>query len=170
MQTWLVHMRHPLRLMHEMGSSGFVVFQLVVGGTVLAALVHLVFAAAFAWQLFAHAGQWSEMGFADIVIVGLYGTTLVTGYVTSAALGFIGLARRRLLGCAWALLLIPFYWLLLSLAAWRALLHLVLQPYRWEKTEHGLARTSRIGQSPRGAPLRDIFADRRQPPRVYVSD
>jgi hypothetical protein len=46
----------------------------------------------------------------------------------------IGLARRRLLGCAWVLLLIPLYWLLLSLAAWRALFQLVRDPYRWEKT------------------------------------
>ena len=67
------------------------------------------------------------------------------GYLISAALGLIGLARRRLLGCAWALLLMPLYWLLLSLAAWRALFQLVRDPYRWEKTEHGLARTSRLG-------------------------
>jgi hypothetical protein len=32
--------------------------------------------------------------------------------------------RRRLLHCAWALVLIPVYWLLLSVAAWRALLQL----------------------------------------------
>jgi hypothetical protein len=33
---------------------------------------------------------------------------------------------------------------LLSLAAWRALFQLLRDPYRWEKTEHGLARTSRL--------------------------
>jgi hypothetical protein len=32
---------------------------------------------------------------------------------------------------------------MLSLAAWRALYHLATKPYAWEKTEHGLARTSR---------------------------
>ncbi len=41
-------------------------------------------------------------------------------------------------------MLMPIYWLLLSLAAWRALFQLLLDPYRWEKTEHGLARTSRL--------------------------
>ena len=42
------------------------------------------------------------------------------------------------------LLLIPLHWLLLSLASWRALYQLIRDPYRWEKTDHGLARTSRL--------------------------
>ena len=44
---------------------------------------------------------------------------------------------------AWWLVLVPLHWLLLSLAAWRALYQLVRAPQRWEKTEHGLARSSR---------------------------
>jgi hypothetical protein len=35
------------------------------------------------------------------------------------------------------------HWFLLSLAAWRAFFQLLGDPQRWEKTEHGLARTSR---------------------------
>ena len=57
-------------------------------------------------------------------LLGFDAAALVSGYLISAALGLIGLARRRLLGCAWALLLMPVYWLLLSLAAWRALFQL----------------------------------------------
>jgi hypothetical protein len=38
---------------------------------------------------------------------------------------------------------------LLSLAAWRALFQLVHDPQRWEKTEHGLAKTSRLAESDR---------------------
>ena len=51
MQTWLVHMRSPLRLARELGLPGFAVFQLLVGGTVLAALVHVLFAARLIWML-----------------------------------------------------------------------------------------------------------------------
>src|SRR4051794_9968425 len=36
---------------------------------------------------------------------------------------------------------------LLSLAAWRALYQLARDPYRWEKTEHGLAKTSRMAEA-----------------------
>ena len=32
LQTWLVHMRHPFRLMREVGLKGFVSFNLVFGG------------------------------------------------------------------------------------------------------------------------------------------
>ena len=51
MQTWLVHMRSPLRLARELGLPGFAVFQLLVGGTVLAALIHVLFAARLIWML-----------------------------------------------------------------------------------------------------------------------
>jgi hypothetical protein len=71
---------------------------------------------------------------------------LICGYLISAVIGLIGLTRRRLLNCAWALVLMPIYWLLLSLAAWRALAQLMSNPYHWEKTDHGLARTSRLAQ------------------------
>jgi hypothetical protein len=52
--------------------------------------------------------------------------------------------RRGLLSIAWVLLLTPLHWLLLSLAAWRAFYQLIVAPYAWEKTEHGLARSSRL--------------------------
>jgi hypothetical protein len=45
------------------------------------------------------------------------------------------------------LLLTPLHWLLLSLAAWRALFQLIIAPYTWEKTEHGLAKSSRLAAS-----------------------
>jgi cellulose synthase/poly-beta-1,6-N-acetylglucosamine synthase-like glycosyltransferase len=140
MQTWLVHMRSPLRLARQLGLPGFAVFQLLAGGTVLAALIHVLFAARLIWTL-ALTPMDETM---TQVLVGFDAVTLLAGYLISAALGLIGLARRRLLGCAWVLLLIPVYWLLLSLAAWRALFQLMRDPYRWEKTEHGLARTSRL--------------------------
>ena len=140
MQTWLVHMRSPRRLAGELGMTGFAVFQLVVGGTVLAALVHALFAAHLA---FSFATAPPDDATARSVLVA-YGVMLLSGYAISAVLAFVGLWRRNLLSCAWALLLMPLYWLLLSLAAWRALFQLLRDPYRWEKTEHGLARTSRL--------------------------
>jgi hypothetical protein len=40
-------------------------------------------------------------------------------------------------------LLLFVYYLLTSAAAWLALYDLILRPYHWHKTEHGLAKTSR---------------------------
>ena len=156
-QTWLVHMRSPRRLYRELGPKGFTVFQLLVGGTVLASVVHVLFLLQLLLQLLV-------VAFGDqpsIDRLGFHIGFLVCGYLASAALGLFGLARRGLLRCAWALLLIPVYWILLSVAAWRALIQLAYDPYRWEKTTHGLARTSRLTPL---APslLRNIVVDRRR--------
>ena len=149
MQTWLVHMRAPARVARELGFSGFLAFQLVVGGTVLSALVHPVFIAVAGYlaatnQLFDTARQRLRGARCSGCICG----ALVSGYLTSAALGLIGLKRRGLLRHGWVLLLMPLHWLLLSVAAWRALYQLLFNPFHWEKTAHGLARTSRLASAP----------------------
>jgi glycosyltransferase XagB len=162
MQTWLVHMREPRRLYRELGFAGFAAFQLLVGGNVLAALVHPLFAALVAVSLIAD-------GLHGLRALGtLYGTIFVAGYAASAAIGAVGLHRRGLLSSAPWLALMPLHWLLLSAAAWRGLHQLVSDPQRWEKTEHGHARTSRgaaaIGSLTVG--VRYTAAGRRPLPRA----
>lgn len=136
-------MRQPQRLLRELGPMGFLAFQLVVGGNVLAALVHPFFLAGLVVLLTQGlpAGLLDDATMAALTI--LYGVSVFVGYFASTLLGWIGLKRRGLLPAAWILLLMPLNWLLLSLAAWRALYQLAVAPYKWEKTEHGLAKSSR---------------------------
>jgi len=89
------------------------------------------------------APMWRGNSASVVILAAVYGMTVVIGYLTSAFLGWLGLLRRGLLSTAWILLLTPVHWLLLSLAAWRALYQLAAAPYAWEKTEHGLAKSSR---------------------------
>ena len=142
MQTWIVHMRHPLRLRRDLGWRGFAAFQLLVGGTVLSALVHPFFMAHVIHD--AISGQFSAPSESpeQAIRKGLALATLAIGYFGSIALGLVGLKRRGLLRHGWVLATIPLYWIFLSAACWRALHQLVRAPYRWEKTEHGLARSS----------------------------
>jgi len=90
---------------------------------------------------------------------------LAIGYLGSAILGLVGLARRRMLGIAWILAWMPLYWFMLSVAAWRALYLFFRAPYQWEKTQHGLARTSlrgadRTSVRPAGRSMRGrVFMD-----------
>jgi len=157
MQTWLVHMRRPQQLWRELGPSGFIAFNLMVGGTVLAALVHPLFVAALTCSIAYCGGLWAG----DLVLLGIvYGMTAVCGYLSSAYLGWLGLKRRELSSSAWVLLLTPLHWLLLSTAAWRAVYQLFTQPFVWEKTEHGLARTSQ-----RAARLARALTDLERDPR-----
>jgi hypothetical protein len=88
--------------------------------------------------------MWRGDSAAVVILAVVYGMTAIIGYLTSAFVGWLGLARRGLLRTAWVLLLTPLHWLLVSLAAWGAIYQLVAAPYVWEKTEHGLARSSRL--------------------------
>jgi glycosyltransferase XagB len=141
MQTWLVHMRRPGRLMRDLRPAGAIAVQLFLACNVLAALVHPLFALAVVYALAAGEPLATVTGLHSWPI---FAATFLCGYASTIPLDLIGLKRRRLLRHAWALALTPFYWLLLSLAAWRALFQLVHDPQRWEKTEHGLAKTSRL--------------------------
>jgi cellulose synthase/poly-beta-1,6-N-acetylglucosamine synthase-like glycosyltransferase len=143
MQTWVVHMREPARLLRDLGLPGFLTFQLIVGGNALAALVHPLFMAALIYSVASGAPMWRGDNATVAILAAVYSMSVVIGYLTSAFLGWLGLLRRGLLDTAWVLVLTPVHWLLLSLAAWRALYQLVFAPYAWEKTEHGLAKSSR---------------------------
>ncbi len=164
MQTWLVHMRSPRQLRRDLGTLGFIIFQLLVGGTVMASLVHSLFVAKLLTELVL-AGSDPD----TLVAMTSHAIFLAAGYVAFIGVCLVGLFRRKLLRCAWALILLPIYWMLLSLAAWRALFQLVRDPYRWEKTEHGLARTSRLAQQWEPA-VTDNFAVPRQPRPAAASD
>jgi glycosyltransferase XagB len=146
MQTWLVHMRRPRRLVRELTPAGAITFQLFLAGNVLAALIHPFFMFGLCYSLLAvrPLEAIGAMGSAAPV----FAAAFLCGYASTIALDVIGLKRRGLLAHAWVLVLTPLYWFLLSLAAWRALFQLLYDPQRWEKTEHGLARTSRLSRRP----------------------
>jgi hypothetical protein len=140
-------------LQRELGWRGVAALQLLVGGTVLAALVHPFFLAFLAHDVAAGTFVQSSESAAQSFRVWLTILTLAAGYLGSVALGFVGLRRRGMLASAWVLGTIPVYWLLLSAAAWRAVWQLLVAPHYWDKTEHGLARSS-LRAAPSGAPLR----------------
>ena len=163
-------MRHPVRLARELGLSGF--------PDVPARGRRQCAGGAGASDLYRPARplRWARRPFSRprcrpriMPLAALSGGALVAGYLTSAALGLIGLKRRGLARQGWVLLLMPLHWLLLSLAAWRALYQLLRDPYRWEKTAHGLARTSRLAAeagTARTTIVRNSAADRPPRPRA----
>jgi hypothetical protein len=102
-------------------------------------------------MLYALPTPWANMVMENAAPI--FVTSLLSGYASTIVLDLIGLRRRRLLGHAWVLILTPLRWLLLSLAAWRALFQLIYDPQRWEKTEHGMASTSRATGSHRARSL-----------------
>ena len=156
MQTWLTHMRNPLRLMHRMGPKAFLVFQLFFGGCTVALLLNPIYwLMAALW--FATHMHWIQLGFpAPILYAGTAG--LFVGNAACVLLAVSGaFGRRNYEDVKWAFLA-PFYWLLMSVAAYKALFQLLTKPSYWEKTEHGFCRydaETAVGQElPAVVPLR----------------
>jgi glycosyltransferase XagB len=170
LQTWAVHMRSPWRLLAELGPLGFASFQLVVGGSVLAALIHPLFLIGVAYSFASGQPMFGTDGNLVNALMWLYGASFGAGYLVSIVLGLRGLARRGLLSEAWALAFIAIHWLLLSLAAWRAVYQLLRDPYRWEKTEHGLAKSSRRARSASRALLHAVFRAEERTPRREAAE
>lgn len=144
LQTWIVHMRSPVNLWRDTGARGFFTLNIIVGGNVLTALAHPVMLAELLVQSGMRAFDSDAATFLASNFAELHVAAIATGYLSTIIIGLMGLARRRLLHEAWVLALTPLYWICLSIAAWRALYQLAADPYRWEKTEHGLARHSRL--------------------------
>jgi cellulose synthase/poly-beta-1,6-N-acetylglucosamine synthase-like glycosyltransferase len=154
MQTWLVHMRAPRLLRRELGWRGFIAFQVMLGGTVLSSLVHPWFYVLAAFEVSRGgflATPESLLGWPFWLIAWF---SLVAGYLAAMGLGLLAVQRRGYGALVKQVPLMPIYWLLISLAAYRALWQYMTARFKWEKTEHGLAR--RVVLPPRFGP---------QPPR-----
>jgi glycosyltransferase XagB len=135
-QSWLVHMRHPVRLWRELGPRGFVGFNLLVGGTTLTSVLN-----PFLWTLTALWFSLHPAGLQSVFPDPIYYPamlSLIVGNFLAYYACFVTLqvtGRAELLKAA---LLMPVYWGLMSLAAMRALLQILVSPFVWEKTVHGL--------------------------------
>jgi cellulose synthase/poly-beta-1,6-N-acetylglucosamine synthase-like glycosyltransferase len=138
MQTWGVHMRTPRRLWRETGVKGFLSLNLLIGGNVLTALAAPILLLELAIYFGLRATDQPVALFTG-PLMELHALAIAAGYASTIVIGLMGLARRRQLRRSWVLTITPIYWGLLSIAAWRALYQLFREPYRWEKTEHGLA-------------------------------
>ncbi|MFG1443940.1 glycosyltransferase [Xanthobacter agilis] len=138
-QTLLVHGRHPRSLLRDLGWRGAATVGVLTLGPFVSALLHPFGMALLGWNL--ARGTLGALGdnWMEVFTSALTYATLAVGYGGTALTMSVGLARRgdRLRGSLfWT---IPLYWLLLSLAAWRAVIELIRRPYHWEKTAHGIS-------------------------------
>ena len=143
-QTYLVHMRHPLRLMREIGFSAWWSFQFIVGGTIIFVLNPIFWVLTTLW-LFTEAGLIEELfpGFVYYVA----SLQLFIGNFVFTYLAVAGSMQRGLFHLVRYALFSPIYWGLMSIGAWKGFFQLFTKPFYWEKTEHGLdSRASGTGR------------------------
>lgn len=159
MQTWLVHMRHPIKLFRELKFRGFLGFQAVILGTILVLLINPFMWGLFVWW-FAAKPDWIQLLFPTPV----YFTALflfVIGnffFLYSSVVGMYFVindmqtrGKRHVLSYSLVKygILLPAYWMLMSVASYKALWELITRPSYWQKTKHGLTkeRHNTMGES-----------------------
>jgi len=144
MQTYIVHMRNPFKLWQATGTRGFIGFQLFVGGTVLSNLCYLVLWLIFLISLLLTPEQNQYFFPQSLIKISCF--NFLAGSVGIVILNFLGVLQRRQYSLLLASLTSPFYWLLISLASYRALYQLFFYPSYWDKTEHGISQVLKYGE------------------------
>ena len=147
LQTSLTHARAPRTTIRQLGPLGTLCALALVPGTVVSALLYpfLMGRAAYDFALFVASGFPAHGGFWASLPAGSAITLFVAGLLAMLLPGALGCVRRGWFDCLIYVPLMPAYFLLVSLAAWCGLVELIRAPNRWNKTEHGLSRTSRSG-------------------------
>ena len=138
LQTWLVHMRNPMRLKREIGWRGLLAVQAYTLGTFISALLNPFLAAHAIWTLMpeqiAASSNSLVLQFATAFTLVLF----VSGYGVAFAINAFGLRRIGMSFSLLQMLTMPFYWLLATCAAWMAIWDFIVAPFHWHKTQHGL--------------------------------
>jgi cellulose synthase/poly-beta-1,6-N-acetylglucosamine synthase-like glycosyltransferase len=140
MQTYLVHMRKPLRLIRKLNPWRFLGFQLFIGGpTVIFLTTPIMLVISVLWYAGALSVESFPAWLAGLatfnIVYGLFLHFLIAVAVTTEDLYK---ANKTPLQGLVSILTFPFYWWLHSLASFRALWELFLCPFYWHKTKHAI--------------------------------
>jgi cellulose synthase/poly-beta-1,6-N-acetylglucosamine synthase-like glycosyltransferase len=136
LQTFAIHLREPRELKRELGWKGLMHFTMFVGGTPILAIINPIFWLMTIVWFVAHPHFIEQIFPAPIYYLGLvswsFGNFLLV-YVTVMSVRIAN--RGELLIAA---LLVPLYWIMMSMAAIKAVSQLFGSASFWEKTVHGL--------------------------------
>ncbi len=137
-QTYLVHNRNPWEFIKTRGLHALI-FQLVVGGKIAFMLINpfLWLATIAYFVLYSLVGPTIEALYPPIIFY-MAVFSLVFGNFMFLFYYMIGAAKRGHWEIMKYVFFIPFYWLMVSLAAAKAFNQLIFRPHYWEKTNHGL--------------------------------
>jgi cellulose synthase/poly-beta-1,6-N-acetylglucosamine synthase-like glycosyltransferase len=149
MQTYLVHMRQPLRYLYPANWINFFSLQFIIGGKAAILLINPLMWTLLIMYLFFH----TTLNNAYHILfptAALYmgSLCLIFGNFLYAYLHLIGCLKRGQYKLIKWILLMPLYWALSSVASLIALYQLFIKPHYWEKTIHGLHLGKNVGGNP----------------------
>jgi cellulose synthase/poly-beta-1,6-N-acetylglucosamine synthase-like glycosyltransferase len=136
MQTYFVHMRNPFTLLRDLGLKNFFHFQIIIGGLVFAFLINPLFWGLTTLWFVLRLDVLSNLFPGMVFVMGAI--CLFAGNFVFVYIGAIGCYRRKYFDLVKYALLAPAYWVMMSYAGWRAFAQFFSNPFKWEKTKHGL--------------------------------
>ncbi|GAV19556.1 beta-monoglucosyldiacylglycerol synthase [Mariprofundus micogutta] len=136
MQTYLVHMRRPLKFYGTLGHVGFWGFQFFIGGTILSVLLSPLLMLLFITWLLTQTAMFDPIFPAALLYINLINLLMGNGFLITLFM-LSGFKRHYYKLMPWSMT-VPIYWLLMSWAGYKGLWQLVFNPFYWEKTHHGL--------------------------------
>ena len=140
MQTTLVHMRNPVKLVGKIGWRGFFGFNFFVSFTPITFLLYPVLLSFYAVYLIFDL-QSVKILFPDWVLyISIF--NFIAGNTLMIYINMLAVFKRRYYELILFAMLNPFYWLMHSIAAYKGLWQLIYKPFYWEKTNHGLTKVS----------------------------
>jgi cellulose synthase/poly-beta-1,6-N-acetylglucosamine synthase-like glycosyltransferase len=141
LQTFLIHLRSPRETVRDMGWKGTMHLCAFVGGTPILAIFNPLFWGMTVVWFLAHPSFIQEVFPAPVYYVSLFswafGNVLLV-YLTMLTARHTGVNSTFL-----PAMLVPFYWVMMSVAGLKAIWQLVVTPSFWEKTTHGLSSEPR---------------------------
>lgn len=138
MQTWLVHMRSPIKLYKTLGAKSFWGFQFFVGFSSLTFLTApILWSLALLWWILPPelAQNWLPKWLIWLTISNLMLNFIIHWVMMICCVSF---KPESSVSYKIAGFFYPFYLLLHSIASYKALYQLIVKPHFWEKTTHGL--------------------------------
>lgn len=156
MQTWLVHMRHPVKLWRILGPLAFARFSMLIAGTPVIACLNMVFWLILLLWICGQPTTIASLFPGPIYYLALL--SLVFGNGAAIYMNLIAIREDDRSELLLSALLIPLYWVMMSVAAIKGMWQVLVNPSYWEKTFHGLSTSGKEdadsgqGTGPDGAP------------------
>ena len=134
--TYLVHMRRPLRLLRDLGFYRFFGIQVIFLATVSQfAALPILWTFWVPWLGFPTTIA-EAYGFGILVLLGVFFLTAELLNIVIGMIAVSGPKHRHLM--VWVLTM-PIYFTLGGLAVYKALFEIIVTPFYWDKTSHGVS-------------------------------
>jgi cellulose synthase/poly-beta-1,6-N-acetylglucosamine synthase-like glycosyltransferase len=136
MQTYLVHMRHPIQTLESGKLRKFLSLQLIVGAWTAVLLINpFMWLLSLLYIIFQPIGLYHQLFPTPVFYMGML--CFVFGNFFYIYLHMLGCLRRKQYALIKWVLLLPVYWAMMSASAYIAFYQLIVKPHHWEKTQHG---------------------------------